>query len=173
MILNNVQLIGNLTADPQTRTTPKGHPVVDIRLGVNEPYETETGERRQVTTFVNVRFWGPSGQHLAELARKGVEVFVEGKLRENRWVDSATDEERSMLYLKGSWWQFTQYRTPRPAPQPEPTPQPAPEAPAPAVPAPEPAAPEPSAPAAAEPSAASPAAPAKRKVAKRAKPASA
>ena len=160
MILNNVRLIGNLTADPQPRTTPKGHQVVDIRLGVNEPYETESGERRQVTTFVNVRFWGPSGQHLAELARKGVEVFVEGKLRENRWVDSATDEERSMLYLKGSWWQFTQYRTPRTAPQP------APEASAPAVPAPEAAAPEPSAPAAAEPSAT-------RKVAKRAKPASA
>jgi single stranded DNA-binding protein len=160
MILNNVQLIGNLTADPQTRTTPKGHQVVDIRLGVNEPHETESGERRQVTTFVNVRFWGPSGQHLAELARKGVEVFVEGKLRENRWVDSATDEKRSMLYLKGSWWQFTQYRTPRPAPQPEPAPQPAPKAPA--VPAPEAAAPEPSAPAA-EPSAA----PAKRKMSKR------
>jgi single stranded DNA-binding protein len=157
MILNDVKLIGNLTADPQRRTTPKGHQVVDIRLGVNEPYETESGERRQVTTFVSVRFWGPSGQHLAELARKGVEVFVEGKLRENRWVDSATDEERSMLYLKGSWWQFTQYRTPRAAPQP------APEASAPAVPAPEAAAPEPSAPAAAEPSAA----PAKRKMSKR------
>ena len=166
MILNDVKVIGNLTADPQTRTTPKGHQVVDIRLGVNEPYETESGERRQVTTFVNVRFWGPSGQHLAELARKGVEVFVEGKLRENRWVDSATDEERSMLYLKGSWWQFTQYRTPRPAPQP------APEASAPAVPAPEAAAPEPSAPPA-EPAGAAPAPPAKRKVAKRAKPASA
>jgi len=167
MILNNVQLIGNLTADPQTRTTPKGHQVVDIRLGINEPYETESGERRQVTTFVNVRFWGPSGQHLAELARKGVEVFVEGKLRENRWVDSATDEERSMLYLKGSWWQFTQYRTPRSMPQPEPTPQPAP-----AVSAPEAAAPESPAPAA-EPVSAAPAPPAKRKVAKRAKPASA
>jgi single-strand DNA-binding protein len=165
MILNNVQLIGNLTADPQTRTTPKGHQVVDIRLGVNEPYETESGERRQVTTFVNVRFWGPSGQHLAELARKGVEVFVEGKLREFRWNDNETDEERSMLYLKGSWWQFTQYRTARPAPQPEPTPQPAPEAsaPAPAVPVPEAAAPEASAPEAAEPSAA----PAKRKMSKR------
>ena len=162
MILNDVQLIGNLTADPQTRATPKGHQVVDIRLGVNEPYETESGERRQVTTFVNVRFWGPSGQHLAELARKGVEVFVEGKLRETRWVDSATDEERSVLYLKGSRWQFTQYRTPRPAPQPELTSQPAPEASTPAVPAPEAAAPEPPAPAA-EPSAA----PAKRKMSKR------
>ena len=84
-----------------------------------------------------MRFWGPSGQHLAELARKGVEVFVEGKLRENRWVDSATDEERSMLYLKGSWWQFTQYRTPRggdpiegdeETPQPKAEPQPPPAA---------------------------------------------
>jgi len=166
MILNNVQLIGNLTADPQTRTTPKGHRVVDIRLGVNEPYETESGERRQVTTFVNVRFWGSTGQHLAELARKGVEVFVEGKLRENRWIDSATDEERSTLYLKGSWWQFTQYRTPRPAPQPEPHQAPAPEAPTSEMRAPEAVAPEASAPAA-EPSAASPAAPAKRKMAKR------
>jgi single-strand DNA-binding protein len=172
MILNNVQVIGNLTADPQTRVTPKGHQVVDIRLGVNEPYETESGERRQVTTFVNVRFWGPSGQHLAELARKGAEVFVEGKLRENRWVDSATDEERSTLYLKGSWWQFTQYRTPRSAPQPEPPQQPAAETPTPETPAPDAAAPEPSA-QAAEPASASPAPTAKRKMAKRVKPASA
>jgi single-strand DNA-binding protein len=168
MILNDVKIIGNLTADPQLRYTPKGTPVASIALGVNEPYETESGERRQVTTFVDVRVWGPSGQNLANLAKKGAELFIQGKLRQDRWEDADTGQTRTKLYVKADLWQFTQYRAPRPAPQPEPEPQqPAAEAPTPEAAAPEPAAP------AAEPASTAPAPTAKRKVSKRAEPASA
>ncbi|HEY0793453.1 MAG TPA: single-stranded DNA-binding protein [Chthoniobacterales bacterium] len=164
MFLNEVKLVGNLTSDPQLRGTPKGHQLADIRLGVNETYDTEAGERRQVSTFVDVRVWGPSAQALARLARKGQELFVEGKIREFRWEDAETGENRSKLYLKAERWQFTQYRpkdqtprgwdqieggeeTPKAQPEPDaPAPQPAAETPAPepvaavAEPAPAPAA---------------------------------
>jgi single-strand DNA-binding protein len=162
MILNDVKVIGNLTADPEPRYTPKGTPVAAIALGVNEPYETESGERRQVTTFVDVRVWGPSGKHLAELAKKGAELFIQGKLRQDRWEDAETGQPRTKLYVKADLWQFTQYRTARPAPQPEPEPQPAPEASSP-----EAAAPEPPAPAAESSSPSTAPAAAKRKVSKR------
>jgi single-strand DNA-binding protein len=165
MILNDVKVIGNLTADPELRYTLKGTPVAAIALGVNEPYETEAGERRQVTTFVDVRVWGPSGKHLAELAKKGAVLFIQGKLRQDRWEDAETGQTRTKLYVKADLWQFTQYRTPRggdkvegaleaqaEAPQP-----PAAETPAPTV----EAAPPPAAPAV------------KPKASKRAKPASA
>lgn len=163
MILNDVKTIGNLTADPELRYTPKGTPVATIALGVNEPYETESGERRQVTTFVDVRVWGPSGQNLANLAKKGAELFIQGKLRQDRWEDAETGQTRTKLYVKADLWQFTQYRTARPAPQPDPAPE---------APTPEAAAPEPSAPAA-ELASTAPAPTAKRKVSKRTKPASA
>jgi single-strand DNA-binding protein len=157
MFLNRVEVIGNLTADPEIRVTPKGHKVVNLCLGVNEFYETESGEKRQVSTFVDVRFWGPTAERLVELAKKGVEIFVEGRFREDRWEDADTHETRKWPYVKGERWQFTQYRTPRGGNQiegGEETPQVKAEPPQPSA-------------TAAEPASASPTAPAKRKMSKR------
>jgi single-strand DNA-binding protein len=163
MFLNRVEVIGNLTADPEIRVTPKGHKVVNLCLGVNEFYETESGEKRQVSTFVDVRFWGPTAERLVELAKKGVEIFVEGRLREDRWEDADTHEPRKWPYVKGERWQFTQYRTPRAGDQVQSGEE---SPPAKAEPPPPPTA-------TVEPAAVPPAPAAKRKMSKRTKPASA
>jgi single-strand DNA-binding protein len=51
MILNDVKVIGNLVNDPEVRFTPKGTPVANLSLGINETY-TVDDEKRQITTFV-------------------------------------------------------------------------------------------------------------------------
>ena len=109
MILNDVKIIGNLVGEPEVRFTPKGTQVVNFSLGINETYRVDD-EQRQITTFVDVQVWGPSAENFAKLVRKGQEVFIEGPLRQDRWEDKQTGQNRSKLFLKAERWQFTQYR---------------------------------------------------------------
>src|SRR5260221_13604806 len=99
MILNDVKIIGSLVNDPEARFTPKGTPVANFSLAINETYRVED-ELRQLTTFVDVQVWGPSAENFAKLVRKGQEVFIEGPLRQDRWEDKQTGQKRSKLFLK-------------------------------------------------------------------------
>src|SRR6195952_850220 len=56
--LNKVMLIGNLTRDPEIKYTPKGTAIADIGLAVNRNYTTESGEKREEVTFIDVTLWG-------------------------------------------------------------------------------------------------------------------
>jgi single-strand DNA-binding protein len=109
MILNDIKVIGNLVNDPEVRFTPKGTPVSNLSLGINETY-TVDDEKRQITTFVDVQVWGPSAENLAKMVRKGQEIFVEGSLRQDRWQDKETGQNRAKVFIKAERWQFTQYR---------------------------------------------------------------
>jgi single-strand DNA-binding protein len=109
MILNDVKVIGNLVNHPEVRFTPKGTPVANLSLGINETY-TVDDEKRQITTFVDVQVWGPSAENLGKMVHKGQEIFIDGSLRQDRWVDKESGQNRSKLYLKAERWQFTQYR---------------------------------------------------------------
>jgi len=109
MNINDVKIVGNLVKEPEVRYTPKGTPVANISLGVNETY-TADDEKRKTTTFVDVQVWGASAENLAKLVRKGQEIFVEGALRQEVWDDKETGKNRSKLFLKADSWQFTQYR---------------------------------------------------------------
>jgi single-strand DNA-binding protein len=109
MNVNDVKVVGNLTRDPEIRFTPKGTPVANVSLGVNENYTVDE-EKRQVTTFVEVQVWGSSAENLAKLAGKGQEILVEGSLRQESWEDKESGKNRSKLFVKAERWQFTQYR---------------------------------------------------------------
>jgi single-strand DNA-binding protein len=109
MNLNDVKIVGNLVKDPEIQHTPKGTPVANISLGVNESYSVDD-EKRRTTTFVDVQVWGVSAENLAKLVRKGQEIFVDGALRQDVWEDRETGKSRSKLFVKADNWQFTQYK---------------------------------------------------------------
>ena len=109
MNINDVKIVGNLVKDPEVRHTPKGTPVANVSLGVNETY-TVDDEKRKLTTFVDVQIWGPSAENLAKMVRKGQEIFVDGALRQETWDDKETGKPRSRLFVKADSWQFTQYK---------------------------------------------------------------
>ena len=68
---NKVLLLGNLTRDPEVRYTPKGSAVADLGLAVNRNYTTESGEKREEVTFVDVTFWGRTAEVAGEYLKKG------------------------------------------------------------------------------------------------------
>ena len=116
MNLNKALFVGNLTADPELIHTPKGTAVVNASVAVNEFYTAEDGERQQITTFIDIKVWGPSAENFAKLAKKGQEILVDGSIRQDTWEDKESGQKRSKLYVRADAWQFTQRKAPAPAP---------------------------------------------------------
>ena len=98
---NKVMLIGNLTRDPEIKYTPKGTAIADIGLAVNRNYTTESGEKREEVTFIDVTLWGRVAEIVGEYCKKGRPLFVEGRLQLDTWDDKATGQKRSKLKVVG------------------------------------------------------------------------
>jgi single-strand DNA-binding protein len=99
--LNKVMLIGNCTRDPEIKYTPKGTAVAELGLAVNRIYSTESGERREETTFVDITLWGRQAEIAGEYLKKGRPVYIEGRLQLDTWDDKATGQKRSKLKVVG------------------------------------------------------------------------
>lgn len=98
--LNKVMIIGNLTADPEVRTTPRGTSLTELRLAVNRVASgPNEGERREETTFLDVTCWGRTGEVAAQYLSKGRPVFIEGRLQMDTWEDKQTGQKRSRIRI--------------------------------------------------------------------------
>src|SRR6266849_10546756 len=95
--LNRVLLLGNVTRDPEVRYTPKGSAVCDLGIAVNRAYTTDSGEKREEVTFVDVTLWGRTAEVASEYLKKGRPVFIEGRLQLDTWDDKQTGQKRSRL----------------------------------------------------------------------------
>lgn len=84
--LNKVQLIGNLTRDPELRYTPQGTAVCTLGLATNRSWATETGEKREETEFHRIVAWNKLAELCAQLLFKGRKVYVEGRLQTRTWT---------------------------------------------------------------------------------------
>ena len=84
--LNRVQLIGNLTRDPELRYTPNGTAVCSFGLATNRSWKTETGEKREEAEFHNIVAWNKLAELCSQFLVKGRKVFVEGRLATRTWT---------------------------------------------------------------------------------------
>ena len=94
--LNKVLLLGNVTRDPEVRYTPKGSAVCDLGVAVNRAYTTDSGEKREDVTFVDVTLWGRTAEVASEYLKKGRPVFIEGA---GGPVTGLPEEEKSIFTL--------------------------------------------------------------------------
>jgi len=94
---NRVILAGNLTRDPELRYTPKGTAVARFTLAVNRTYTTETGEKKEEVSFIDVDAWARQGEVIAQYLKKGRPVLVEGRLKQDTWEDKNTHQKQSKL----------------------------------------------------------------------------
>jgi len=84
--LNRVQLIGNLTRDPELRYTPQGTAVCTFGVATNRTWTTDTGEKRDEADFHRVVAWNKLGELCSQFLTKGKKVFVEGRLSTRNWT---------------------------------------------------------------------------------------
>lgn len=85
--LNRVQLIGNLTRDPELRYTPQGTAVCTFGLATNRTWVPSDGsERQEETEFHRIVAWAKLGEICSQLLFKGRKVYVEGRLQTRKWT---------------------------------------------------------------------------------------
>lgn len=85
--LNRVQIIGNLTRDPELRYTPQGTAVCTIGLATNRTWvPSDGGERQEETEYHRIVAWAKLGEICSQLLYKGRKVYVEGRLQTRKWT---------------------------------------------------------------------------------------
>jgi single-strand DNA-binding protein len=95
--LNQVMLIGNLTRDPEIKYTPKGTAIAAFGLAVNRNYTTESGEKREEVTFIDLEAYARLAEIIGEYCKKGRPIFVEGRLKLDTWDDKQSGQKRSKM----------------------------------------------------------------------------
>ena len=86
MSINRVIISGNLTRDPELRSTSAGLPVMQMNVAVNDRRkDPNTGEWQDYPNFVDCTLFGQRAEHVAKWLDKGSKVAVEGKLRWSQW----------------------------------------------------------------------------------------
>lgn len=84
--LNKVQLIGNLTRDPELRYTPNGNAVCSFSIATNRNWTTDSGEKREEVDFHRIIAWNKLGEICSQFLVKGRKVYVEGRLTTRSWT---------------------------------------------------------------------------------------
>lgn len=108
---NKVILAGNLTRDPELRYTPKGTAIAKIGIAINRNWTSETGEKREEVTFVDVDAFGKTAELIGQYFKKGRPILMEGRLKYDTWDDKQTNQKRSKLGVVMESFQFLDSRS--------------------------------------------------------------
>ena len=89
--LNRVQLIGRLGKDPESKFTPTGKKVTHFSVAISNRWKSKEGETKEYTEWVNVEAWGRLGEVSQEYLKKGSLVYLEGRLKTEKYDDKDGD----------------------------------------------------------------------------------
>lgn len=115
---NRVILAGNLTRDPELRYTPQGRAIAKIGLAVNRTWTTETGEKKEEVSFIDVDAFGRSAELIGQYMKKGRPILLEGRLKLDTWEDKNTHQKQSKLKVVLESFTFIDSRGAEGAPAP-------------------------------------------------------
>lgn len=85
MSLNRVQLIGNLTRDPELRQIPGGQTVASFSIATNFSWTDSSGQKQDKAEYHNIVAWRKLAEIIGQYLRKGSKIFVEGRLQTREW----------------------------------------------------------------------------------------
>lgn len=99
MSINRVIVSGNLTREPEVRTTASGNPVMGFGIAVNDRRKnSQTGEWEDYPNFIDCTMFGARAQSVSRFLSKGSKVAIEGKLRWSRW-ETNEGQKRSKIEI--------------------------------------------------------------------------
>ncbi len=81
MYLNKVELIGNLTRDPELKALPSGVQVCTFCVATNRAFKNKKGVTQEDAQFHNIVAWGRPAELIAQHMKKGSSIFVEGRIQ--------------------------------------------------------------------------------------------
>lgn len=109
-MVNKVTLIGRLGKDPEVRTLDSGTNIAKFSLATDESYKDKNGEWQTQTEWHNIILWRGLAERAEQTLRKGVLVYLEGKLTNRSWQD----EQGNTNYItevRGSYFRVLQKET--------------------------------------------------------------
>ncbi|MEA6414690.1 single-stranded DNA-binding protein, partial [Salmonella enterica subsp. enterica serovar Montevideo] len=91
--VNKVILIGNLGADPELRYMPNNVAVANFTLATSESWkDKQSGEDKEKTEWHRIVIYNKLAEIAGEYLRKGMQVYIEGKLQTRKWQDQQGQE---------------------------------------------------------------------------------
>jgi single-strand DNA-binding protein len=104
--VNKVIIVGNLGADPETRYTPSGDAVTNIRVATTDRWKDKaSGEMKEATEWHRISFFGRLAEVAGEYLKKGSQVYIEGSLRTRKWQDK-DGQDRYSTEIRGDVMQM-------------------------------------------------------------------
>jgi len=93
--VNKVVLVGNLGRDPEIRYMPNGNAVANFSIATTESWKNkQTGEYEKQTEWHNLTVFGKFGEMCGQYLKKGAKVYVEGKIKTEKWQDKTSGQDR-------------------------------------------------------------------------------
>jgi single-strand DNA-binding protein len=83
--INQVILMGNLTRDPELRTTPSGQSVCSFSIAVNRSWQGQDGQAQEAVDYFDVTAWGKLGELVNQYLSKGRKCLIQGRLSQRSW----------------------------------------------------------------------------------------
>jgi single-strand DNA-binding protein len=94
--VNKVIIVGNLGADPETRYTPSGDAVTNIRVATTDRWKDKaSGDMKEATEWHRIAFFGRLAEVAGQYLKKGSQVYIEGSLRTRKWQDKEGQDRYS------------------------------------------------------------------------------
>lgn len=93
MVLNSVNMMGNLTRDPELKYTNSGKSVCNLSIANNRIY-TSNGEKVTEVSYFDIEVWGAVAENCAKYLSKGRGIIVEGRLKQDRWEKDGKTQSR-------------------------------------------------------------------------------
>ena len=93
MSLNSVQIMGNLTKDPEIKYIASGKAVCNLSIANNRVF-TSNGQKTTEVSYFDVEVWGAVAENCAKYLAKGRGIIVEGRLRQDRWEKDGKTQSR-------------------------------------------------------------------------------
>lgn len=93
MNLNNVNIMGNLTRDPEMKCLPSGKEVCNLSIANNRIF-MKNGEKVSEVSYFDVDVWGITAENCSKYLTKGNGIIVEGRLRQDRWEKDGKTQSR-------------------------------------------------------------------------------
>lgn len=101
MSLNKVQLIGNLTRDPEAKQLPGGQTVATFGLATNSSWKDASGEKKEKTEFHNLVVWGKLAEICSQYLKKGAKAYFEGRIQTRDWeAEDGTKRYRTEIVVE-------------------------------------------------------------------------
>lgn len=119
--INQVILMGNLTRDPELRTTPTGQSVCSFSLAVNRSWQDQSGQVQEAVDYFDITAWGKLGELVSQYLSKGRKCLVMGRLSQRSWEKDGQKHNKvevianDVTFLDGGGGAGSNQSAPRPS----------------------------------------------------------